>query len=178
MKNNKPGSRTGEKRQYFKKGGREGEGACAENWKKRLDVRENSKLQFPSKEILVKTGFHSGLGTGLLCFSFTLDRDGKDRKKLGVQLSESEGLFWSIFRICGFCIRGFSQMQMEYFQCTTHGYRGLAVRTLSIRGFWYPRGSWNQSLADTKGQQYKMPNLTQLLAIDTKGQVLCRDLWA
>lgn len=43
----------------------------------------------------MKTGFHSGLGTGLLCFSFTLDRDGKDRKKLGVQLSESEGLFWS-----------------------------------------------------------------------------------
>ena len=30
----------------------------------------------------------------------------------------------------------------------------IFVRDVSIPGFWYPRGSWNQSPADTKGRLY------------------------
>ena len=28
------------------------------------------------------------------------------------------------------------------------------VRALSIHGFWYPQGTWNQTSTDIKGQPY------------------------
>lgn len=51
--------------------------------------REDSKLQVPAKEILVKTGLHSSLGSSMFCFYFTLEQGGKDRKKVVIQLSEA-----------------------------------------------------------------------------------------
>ena len=67
---------------YFKRGDWE-EGGLEQRTEKRSGVRENSKLQVPSKEMLVKTGCHSDHSISSLYFSFTLDGGGKDRTKLG-----------------------------------------------------------------------------------------------
>ena len=49
-----------------------------------------------------------------------------------------------------FCIRQFSQSPFDLLMRRADCNRPFYIRDLSLRGFWYTRGSWNQSPMDTE----------------------------